>query len=140
MLSHTRCVMSQRLFFLALLLISVFLLLSAQLYAQEESPSDSLVSISLKDGTTLKGKILRKDETTITVLTLGGLEVKAPLSSVISIQPDSCLRRLEDRCAKEMATFLTFMFSSPVSHTVSHRISASWPDFQSYLALGLMNS
>lgn len=79
--------MSQRLFFLALLLISVFLLLSAQLYAQEESPSDSLVSISLKDGTTLKGKILRKDETTITVLTLGGLEVKAPLSLVISIQP-----------------------------------------------------
>ncbi len=79
--------MFQKLFFLALSFISVFLLLSEQLYAQEEFPSDSLVSISLKDGTTLKRTIVKQDETTITVLTLGGLEVKVPLSLVISIQP-----------------------------------------------------
>lgn len=87
MLNYMRCVMFQKFFFLALLFISVFLLLSEQLYAQEEVPSDSLVSISLKDGTTLKGEIVKKDEATITVVTLGGLEVKVPKSLVISIKP-----------------------------------------------------
>ena len=79
--------MFQKLFFLALLFISAFFLLSGQLYAQEYVPSDSLLSISLKDGTTLNGKIVKKDETTITVVTPGGLEVKVPKSSIVSIKP-----------------------------------------------------
>ena len=80
--------MFEKLLLSALLLITIVLFLSEQLYAQEqETPSDSLVSISLKDGTTLKGRIVQEDEVSITVFTVGGLEVKAPESSVISIEP-----------------------------------------------------
>jgi len=50
-------------------------------------PSDSLVSISLKDGTTLKGSIVQEDEVSITVVTIGGLEVNVPKSSVVSTKP-----------------------------------------------------
>ena len=78
--------MYQKPFFLTLLFFSFFLLLSGQIYAKEEALSDSLFSISLRDGTILKGKILKKDETTITVVTPGGLEVKVPESSVVSIK------------------------------------------------------
>ena len=52
----------------------------------EEIYTDSLVSISLKDGTTLKGRIVQKDDTTISVVTPGGLEAKVPKSSIISIK------------------------------------------------------
>jgi len=80
--------MFEKLLLSALLLIAIVLFLSEQLYAQEQgTPSDSLVSISLKDGTTLKGGIVQEDEASITVVTIGGLEVKAPKSSVISIEP-----------------------------------------------------
>ena len=50
-------------------------------------PYDSLVSISLKDGTKLQGKIVRRDETSLTVETMGGLEVKVPKSLIISLKP-----------------------------------------------------
>ena len=80
--------MFHRLFLTALLLLSMVHLSTEELYAQAQSmPSDSLLSISLKDGTTLKGRIVQEDETSITVVTIGGLEVKAPKSSVISIEP-----------------------------------------------------
>ena len=79
--------MSQKRFYIVVLFISVVLLVSEQLYAQEEVLSDSLLSISLKDGTKLMGEIVQKNDTTITIVTLGGLEVKVPKSSIISIRP-----------------------------------------------------
>ena len=50
-------------------------------------PPDSLVSISLRDGTTLKGWIIHQDDLSITAVTVGELEVKVPRRSVISIKP-----------------------------------------------------
>ncbi len=75
--------MYQKLIFV-LLFISV-LLVSKQVHAEEIAPSDSLLSISLKDGTILKGKIIKENETTIIVITMGSIEVKVPKSSIVSI-------------------------------------------------------
>ena len=63
--------MYQKLIFV-LLFISV-LLVSKQVDAEEIAPSDSLLSISLKDGTILKGKIIKEDKTTIIVITMGSI-------------------------------------------------------------------
>ncbi len=80
--------MFHKFFLTALLLLSMVHLSTEELYAQEQGmPSDSLLSISLKDGTTLKGRIVQEDEASITVVTIGGLEVKVPKSSVISTKP-----------------------------------------------------
>jgi hypothetical protein len=79
---------SQKLLFSALLLLGVFLFTAKMLCAQEqEVPSDSLVSISLKDGTTLTGKIVREDEVSLKVVTPADLEVEVPRSSIVSIKP-----------------------------------------------------
>ena len=75
--------MYQKLIFV-LLFISV-LLVSKHVHAEEIAPSDSLLSISLKDGTILKGKIIKEDETTIIVITMGSIEIKVPKASIVSI-------------------------------------------------------
>ena len=75
--------MYQKLIFV-LLFISV-LLVSKQVDAEEIAPSDSLLSISLKDGTILKGKIIKEDKTTIIVITMGSIEIKVPKASIVSI-------------------------------------------------------
>lgn len=67
-----------------LMVAGVLLLLSERVHAQEEVEPDSLVSITLNDGTTLRGRIVQEDEDTVSIMTLGGLEVKIPRSSVIS--------------------------------------------------------
>jgi len=79
---------SYKLLFSALLLLGVFLFTTEMPYAQEQGvPSDSLVSISLKDGTTLTGKIVHEDEVSLKVVTPAELEVEVPRSSIISIKP-----------------------------------------------------
>ena len=78
---------------LALALLGLFVSLSATAMAQETasdpvaSAADSLVAVSLKDGTRLQGRIVGSDERSITIMTIGGIEVKAPRSSVASIEP-----------------------------------------------------
>ncbi len=68
------------------LLIMVCLLLSVcQVHA--ETLADSLVKISLKDGNSLLGTITSRGDTTLTVATPGGLEVRVPKSTIISIKP-----------------------------------------------------
>lgn len=78
--------MSQKRFYIALLFISAFLMVSGQLYASEEALSDSPVSISLNDGSKLMGEIVQENDSTITIVTLSGLEVEVPGSSIISIK------------------------------------------------------
>ena len=60
---------------------------SSESALDEHSTSDVLVSILLKDGSILKGSIVQEDEVSITVVTIGGLEVKVPKSLVVSIKP-----------------------------------------------------
>ena len=48
--------------------------------------TDSLVSISLADGTQLEGTITQETETHILVETLAGLEVKVPKTSIVAIE------------------------------------------------------
>ncbi len=71
--------------FSILFFFSLLLLFSSTLYAQQEAVGDSLVSISLQDGSTLKGSIISKDETTTTILTIGGLEIKVPNNLISAI-------------------------------------------------------
>ncbi len=78
--------MSLRRVFSVLVFASVLLLLSERVHAQEEVQPDSLVSITLNDGTTLRGRIVQEDADTISMVTLGGLAVKIPRSSVVSIE------------------------------------------------------
>lgn len=71
----------------ALLLVGLAALLPGRLRAQEPLPGDSLVSVVLRDGTTLRGTIVEQDETTVVFLTIGGAEVRMPRSSIVSIRP-----------------------------------------------------
>ena len=48
--------------------------------------ADSLVSISLTDGTQLEGTITQETETHILVETLSGLEIKVPRTSIVAIK------------------------------------------------------
>ena len=47
--------------------------------------ADSLVSISLTDGTQLEGTIIQETETHILVETLSGLEIKVPRTSIVAL-------------------------------------------------------
>jgi len=70
------------------LILCIALFLPTNLSAQnEDTPADSIVSIDLIDGTTLKGSIVQQDEETISIVTISGLEIKVPRSSVVSIKP-----------------------------------------------------
>ncbi|MFC1614313.1 hypothetical protein ACFL5K_03360 [Gemmatimonadota bacterium] len=68
------------------LLIMACLFLSVN-QVRAETPTDSLVRISLKDGNDLLGEITHRGDTILTVATPGGLEVRVPESSIISIEP-----------------------------------------------------
>ena len=79
--------MRNKFLFIVLLFLCLAALSTGKLYAQKQEVSpDSLVTISLKDGTTLTGKIVQEDEASITVVTAAELEVKVPRSSIISIK------------------------------------------------------
>jgi len=79
--------MFEKLSYFTLLFITILFLLPDQMFAQEEIFSDSLVSISLTDGTTIGGSIVFEDEEYIIIKTLKGLEVKTPKSLISSIKP-----------------------------------------------------
>ncbi|MBN1349618.1 hypothetical protein JXJ21_09430 [candidate division KSB1 bacterium] len=53
---------------------------------QIATPLDSLVTVSLKDGSLLKGKIRGKDDQTLDFVTIGGLEIRVPISQVESVE------------------------------------------------------
>ena len=50
---------------------------------EQDTLVDSLVSISLTDGTQLEGTITQETETHILVETLSGLEIKVPRTSIV---------------------------------------------------------
>lgn len=49
-------------------------------------PTDAVLSVSLKDGTILVGRIAEEDATHLTVLTLEGLTIRIPRSSIVSMR------------------------------------------------------
>ncbi len=51
------------------------------------SPTDTLYTVELKDGNTLQGTIIHKNEESITIRTPGGIEIKAPKKSIVTIKP-----------------------------------------------------
>ena len=53
---------------------------------EQDTLVDSLVSISLTDGTQLEGTITQETETHILVETLSGLEIKVPRTSIVAIK------------------------------------------------------
>lgn len=53
---------------------------------EQDTLADSLMSISLTDGTQLEGIITQETETHILVETLAGLEVKVPRTSIVAIK------------------------------------------------------
>ena len=65
------------------LLLQVAMPLGAE---EQDSLADSLMSISLTDGTQLEGIITQETETHILVETLLGLEIKVPRASIVSIE------------------------------------------------------
>lgn len=50
----------------------------------QETLVNTLVAITLTDGTQVQGTILRQDKTHITIATSSGLEVKVPRDSIVS--------------------------------------------------------
>jgi len=65
--------------YLAFILIITF---SVPMYAwgaaTEETDRDSLVAVTLKDGTKLQGTVIAESQESVTVRTIGGIEVTAP--------------------------------------------------------------
>ncbi len=68
-------------------IVLIFLCYMGSLFAQEQSVPDSLMSIRLKDGNELRGRIIERTETTLILQTSNGLEVKIPQSSIVTIKP-----------------------------------------------------
>jgi hypothetical protein len=84
--------MSPRYFFSVFVLS--FLILTGHSCAQdkiirtmESIAPDSVVSIEFKDGTVLKGKITSHLDSTLVIETMGGIEAKALITTVLSIKP-----------------------------------------------------
>lgn len=50
------------------------------------SPTDTLYTVELKDGNTLQGTIIHRDEESITIRTPAGIEIKAPKRTIVSIK------------------------------------------------------
>ncbi len=75
-----------RLFNVALLLVAVLSVPASHAQDSEDTRVDSLVSISLADGTLVEGTIIQETETHILVETLVGLEVKVPRTSIVAIK------------------------------------------------------
>ena len=75
-----------RLFNVALLVVCVLFASASHAEDGEDARVDSLVSISLTDGTQLEGTITQETETHILVETLSGLEIKVPRTSIVAIK------------------------------------------------------
>ena len=70
----------------ALLLVAVLFVPASHAEDNGDARADSLVSISLTDGTQLEGTITQETETHILVETLSGLEIKVPRTSIVAIK------------------------------------------------------
>ena len=55
--------------------------------AQAESTADSLVTISLTDGTSITGSIVAEDDDNLQIVTPAGLQVTVPRASIVAIKP-----------------------------------------------------
>ena len=73
-------------FNVALLVVCVLFVSASHAEDGEDARVDSLVSISLTDGTQLEGTITQETETHILVETLSGLEIKVPRTSIVAIK------------------------------------------------------
>jgi len=78
---------------LAIALLGLFVSFSAAARAQEAanqptaSAADSLVAVTLNDGTCLVGRVTRATADSLTIVTAGGLHVRTPRSAVESVGP-----------------------------------------------------
>lgn len=61
--------------------------LEETLQSEINTPSDVIVSIYLKDGTVLVGRIVKQDETELRVVTASGADVLVPRSAVDRVEP-----------------------------------------------------
>jgi len=77
--------MLSRLLLMAFTLTAPGLAVSAQ-EARQDPPAGAVLTVSLKDGTTLVGRIAGEDATHLTVLTLEGLTIRVPRSSIVSMR------------------------------------------------------
>lgn len=77
--------MLSRLLLMAFALTDPGLAASAQ-QPKQSFPTDAVLSVSLKDGTILVGRIAEEDVTHLTVLTLEGLTIRIPRSSIVSMR------------------------------------------------------
>ena len=75
-----------RLFNVALLVVCVLFASASHAEDGEDARADSLVFISLTDGTQLEGTITQETETHILVETLSGLKIKVPRTSIVAIK------------------------------------------------------
>ena len=73
-------------FNVALLVVCVLFVSASHAEDGEDARADSLVSISLTDGTQLEGIITQETEAHILVETLSGLEIKVPRMSIVAIK------------------------------------------------------
>ncbi|MBD3288563.1 hypothetical protein GF337_07150, partial [candidate division KSB1 bacterium] len=53
----------------------------------QATPADTLYTVKLRDGNTLQGRIIQRDEESISIRTPAGLEIRAPRKSIISMKP-----------------------------------------------------
>ena len=67
-------------------LVAVVLVVANGVYAQEEQLPDSIVKITLTDGTELRGEIISETADTISLRTIGGLETQIPRAIVANIE------------------------------------------------------
>lgn len=77
--------MLSRLLLMTLTLAAPGLAAAAQ-EARRDPPAGPVLTVSLKDGTTLIGRIADEDATHVTVLTLEGLTIRIPRSSIVSMR------------------------------------------------------
>jgi hypothetical protein len=69
------------------LVLLAILCLAAAAYGQTTATADSMVTVRVKDGNEITGKIVQQDSTQIVLMTPGGLEVRIPRDRIILIEP-----------------------------------------------------
>lgn len=84
--------------------------------AQEEPQSQEaapgvVVTVALKDGTSLVGRIVEQDAISLTVLTLGGLNVQVPRPSVVSVTEAPPSQRVDRRFSRSDPNDSRLMFA-----------------------------
>lgn len=71
-----------------IILLCVFVSPTLALSSESQpTPGDSLIVVSLTDGTSLRGTIILEDTSAVTIMTITGLEIEVPRSVIANIEP-----------------------------------------------------